>query len=70
VSEHLVGNSKDGLFLLVVRKQTTVGEHAFQGGRSTKKRGGLDEQCPGTGARRAYCCRRSGGTSAYDNDIM
>jgi hypothetical protein len=37
VSEHLVGNSKDGLFLLVVRKETTEGEHAFQGGRSPRE---------------------------------
>jgi hypothetical protein len=66
----LVGNSKDGLFPLMVRKETTVGEHVFQGGRSTKKRGGLDKQCPSTGARRAYCCRCSCRTSSDDKDII
>ncbi len=68
--EHLFGNSKDGLFLLVVRKETTVGEYVFQGGRSTKKRGGLDKQCPSTGARRTYCRRCSCRTSSYNNDII
>src|SRR6202521_1289998 len=43
----------------MVCEETAGGEHVFQGGRSPKKRAGLDEQCPGTGARRADCCRCS-----------
>jgi hypothetical protein len=66
----LVGNPEDGLFPLMVREKTTVGEHVFQGGRSTKKRGGLDKQRPSTGVRRAYCCRCSCRASSDDNHII
>jgi hypothetical protein len=65
----LVRNTKNSLFVLMVRKETTIGENILQGGRSPKKRAGLDEYCLGAGARRAYCGRCSCRTASDDNDV-
>jgi hypothetical protein len=67
--EYLVGNPKNSLFLLVVRKETTIGKNIFQRGRSPQERAGLDEQCLGASVRRAYGCRCSCRTAPDHDDV-